>query len=141
MEADLARTRSQTGAERMRIATEAARESAQREAETATARLEEGIEATAKLQRTAIDAAVMSAANMGHRQAPHTYSERISASRNSRDEVAFIEVVADLVSAKVVEDLKGEGFQVDTVTREVVDYRDSVDSPPEYYDTSFTVSW
>lgn len=141
MEAEQARERSRTSAERVRIASEAARANAQAEADSAIEGLQEGVEAAARLEREAIDKCVGEAANLGRNWANHRYTERISASRNSREEVAFIESVADATSALVVESLQADGFEVSTSTHEERDYRDNVNVQPEYYETFFYVKW
>src|SRR5690606_34543374 len=112
---------------------------AQAEADSAIEGLQQGIEAAARLEREAIDKCVEEAANLGRNLANYRYTERISASRNSREEVAFIESVADVTSALVVESLQADGFEVSTSTHEERDYTDNVDAPPEYYETYFSV--
>lgn len=141
MEAEQAREQSRTGAERMRIASEAARANAQAEADSALEGLQVSIEAAARLERETIDECVAEAVNLGRNWASHRYIERISASRNSREEVALIESVADATSALVVESLQADGFEVSTSTNEGRDYRDDVDAQPEYYETYFSVKW
>ena len=141
MEAEQARQRSHTSAERMRIATESARANAQTEADSAIEGLQESIEASARLEREAIDKAIEVAANSGRSWTNHRYSERISASRNTREDVAFIETIVDATTAIVVESLQTDGYEVTTSTNEERDYRDNVDAQPEYYETYFSVKW
>lgn len=141
MEAEQARERSRVSAERMRIASEAARANAQAEAGSEIEGLQESIEAAARLEREAIDKAIVEAANLGRNWANHRYTERISATFNSREEVAFIERVADATTAKVIESLEEDGFGVSTSSNEERDFRDSVDAQPEYYETYFSIDW
>lgn len=141
MQAEKAKALSETGAERMRIATDAARENARAEATGLLEQLEAAIAVTVEKTRSIIDTSIREAATKGRSWSTHTHSERISASRNSRDEVAFIESIADIVTARVVTALEADGYQVSTRADEVIDYRDTVGSPPEYYDTHFGISW
>lgn len=78
---------------------------------------------------------------MGRNTAYYLYTERISASRKSRDEVAFIETIADITTASVIDGLVADGFEVASSTVEEVDPRDRAGAQPEYYVTSFSIKW
>lgn len=141
MEADKARETSHLSAERMRIASDSARDNAQLEADSWVEGLQQSIEVAARLQRDALDKSIGEAANSGRNWVNQRFTERISASRNSRDEVAFIETIADATSALVVDSLEADGFEVSSSTREARDFRDSPDAQPEYYETTFSINW
>lgn len=141
MEAEQAREQSRTSAEKMREVSEAARANERAEAESSIEALKESIEAAARLERETIDKSIEEAANMGQNSVTHKYTVRVSASRNSREEVAFIETIADATSALVVESLQNDGFKVVTGAYEERDFRDGYDAQIEYYETYFSVKW
>ncbi len=143
MEAEEAGRLSQNTAERMRIIAESAREIAQRAVEAESQKREEAITATVHAQREIVDAAITKTAEMGRNSVNHKYSERISASRNSREEIAAIEDFANIVTERLQAGLQKDGFDVHTRSEEVIDFRESesFNSPPEYYDTTITIQW
>ena len=141
MEAEQAIERSRTSAEKMREVSEAVRAKDQAEHESTIEALKESIEEAARLEREAIDKSIEEAATLGQNRASHIYTERISASRNTPEGVAFIETIADATAALVVESLQSDGFEVSTTAHEERDPRDGFDGKPEYYERFFLVKW
>ena len=141
MESEQARQRTHISAERMRIVSESARENAHVQDETNIENLQSKIDVTAMLEREAIDELIGEAANMGQKWTRYIYTERISAMLQTRQVVTFIETVSNLVTAKVVESLQTDGFEVSTTSSEVLDFRQSINEQPEYYETYFAVKW
>lgn len=109
--------------------------------ETSLQELQDAIDTKIKGLCEYADKAINDAAKSRRRGARITYSERIAAYRNTHEEVYFIESVADLVVDGLEKILKSDNFKVSRLTEEVVDYRDPHDSLPEYYDTTFDISW
>lgn len=103
--------------------------------------LEGCIITTAMDNRQLIDTTLAIAAKEGKRYSQYTYTERISASRLSPDEIAFVEAAADEVAGILSASLEADGYSVSFRSKEVMDYRDSVGAPPEYYDNVFDIRW
>lgn len=137
MNAEQARQRTQEAAERAREMADMS--TADEEGKLFI--LEGAIKALAFIEKGNVDKAIEEAADANRSQTTYTYTERISASRNSREEVAFIIDASKLVAQRVMSELIDEGFKVTGVGREVVDFRENIGSPPEYFDTEMSIHW
>ena len=72
-------------------------------------------------QTDKIDAAIVTAAEQGAHRATHVYSERISSSTRTAEEVAYVKAVAGEVATRLVAQFEGEGYTVELTTEDVVD--------------------
>ena len=53
----------------------------------------------------------------------------------------FIEDIVDVIIERTHNSLHAVEYLVRSASKEVVDFRDSPTSPPEYYDTTFYIRW
>lgn len=141
LDADKARNLANTSAEKNRqsskvAAAYAAGELAMR-AEQRAAKIRE----TADAKIIKFEAVIAAQANKAKKSAIMTYSERISASRNSRKEVADIEHFAEEVAELIFDEFTERGFAVMVNTEEVRDFRDDINAQPEYFDTHIVAKW
>jgi hypothetical protein len=111
------------------------------EDQTRLEHLEQFITEQVAVNRSEIDETIEQAALQSNSFAYYEYEERISSDRRSREEVSFIETIANIVSGRLTEVLKSDGFKVKTSSTEIVDYRDEPTHPPEYFLTRFTINW
>jgi len=92
--------------------------------------------------RALIDDEIIKAASEGKSQVTYEHSVRISASRNTPEDVVAIKERASEVITGVILSLADEGFsQQRGESRDERDIRDNVRTPPEYYVIPLRVSW
>ena len=130
-----------SAAERMRMVAETAIEHAHLAEEEALIKLEGFASDTVTNLRSDINSTIDEMANLRGFYANYTYSSRISKSRNLPEDVALIEDIADIVTLRVLESLRTNGYGARSVCKEVVDHRDNYLSPAEYYDNTLYISW